>query len=562
MTQADQDKAKRIVARNSSLKSDRSTIENLWQLLGDYALPFYDITRQSASASISYAERLYDTTIEQANFVCANGTVTNTSPATERWFAFEAPAALRARFGGASLADEWFQQCSEIVQREISLSNFYSEIQGAHQERGLFGVCNLFTDEGDESLLHFESVPVGTYCIAQSSKKRVDTVYREFKLSARQAKQEFGEQNLGEKLRASANDPDIKKQDQPFTFIHAVYPRSDSDRDPYRRTPDNKPWASCTVCVDDNHLVRESGYDEMPYAVSRWVTWPGQVWGWSPGLRVLPIVRQVNFNEKQLDLLVEKMVDPRVLAPQSLIGLIDFRAGGITPFDENNPNGKPEEWLTNGRFDVGFERSEQKRKAIREAFHNDLFQMFSQMEREITAYQAAQQVGEKLDVFVPIFQRITTEMLGPTLLRCFGICYRAGYLPPAPAEVMVPGANGVGVALPQVSYHSKMALAIKSQENRAADNFIVRAAPMVEAQPDLMDRIDGDQMIEDMARNEGLPARWIRSDEAVAAIREERALQQQAAQNVALAEGVSKAAANLGKAPPQLQERMQDAIDV
>jgi hypothetical protein len=417
-------------------------------------------------------------------------------------------------------------------------------------------------DEGTDNLLHFTSIQYGTYCIAESSKGKVDTIYREFKLTARQAKQEFGEQNLGAKIKACLAHEDTTKHQEKFTFIHAVYPRADSERDPYRRTPDNKPWASCTLCKEDQHIVRESGYDEMPYAVTRWEKWPGFVWGWTPGFRVLPIVRSLNFNEKQLDLLVEKMVDPRILVPQSLIGMVDFKAGGLTPFDENMANGKPEEWMTNGRFDVGHERSEQRRSAIRKAFHNDLFQMFSSLERDITAYQAAQQVGEKLDVFIPIFQTITTELLAPVLLRCFGMCLRAGYLPPAPAEVNIPTANGVGIATPQVSYHSKMALAIKSLENRALDNFIGRMGPLVEAKPELMDWLNDDTLVPDSARNEGLPARWIRTKEQVDAMRQQRAAAQQAQMQAELMQSATQSAANLGKASPKIQSAVEGAIDV
>ena len=558
---SEEEKAKAIIRRESQLTTGRQTMESLWQKLADYALPFYDINRSNSEPSISYAERLYDATIEHANFICASGTVTNTSPATDRWFAFEAPAILRAQFGGSPVGSEWFQQCTEIVQREIALSNFYAEIQSVHQERGLFGVCNLFCDEGEDTLLHFESIPVGTYCIAQSAKGRVDTVYRKFKLSARQAKQAFGEENLGQKLRDAANNTDHAKRDEQFTFIHAVYPRPEDERDQYRRTPDNKPWASCTVSVDDQNVVRESGYDEMPYAVSRWVTWPGQVWGWSPGLRCLPVVRSLNFNEKQMDLLVEKMVDPRILVPQSLVGLVDFKAGGLTPFDENS-NAKPEEWMHQGRYDVGKDRIDDKRKFIERAFHNDLFQMFAGLERDITAYQASQMAGEKLDVFVPIFQRISTELLGPTLMRCFGLCFRAGFFPPPPEELMIPTAQGVSLAMPQITYHSKMALAIKSLENRSADLFLQRMQGVAAVKPDVVDWLNDDAFVPDSARNEGVPARWIRSKEQVDAMREERALAQAAAERAQLAESVTKSAANLGKAPPQLQDAAQNAIDI
>ena len=50
----------------------------------------------------------------------------------------------------------------------------------------------------------------------------------------------------------------------------------------------------------------------------------------------------------------------------------------MTYFDPNNPQATPKEWGTGGRYDIGVERAESKRKAINEAFHVDLFQMFAQ----------------------------------------------------------------------------------------------------------------------------------------------------------------------------------------
>ena len=48
----------------------------------------------------------------------------------------------------------------------------------------------------------------------------VDTVYRRYKLSARQAAQEFGEDRIGDKIKEALK----KKPEQQFTFIHAVEP--------------------------------------------------------------------------------------------------------------------------------------------------------------------------------------------------------------------------------------------------------------------------------------------------------------------------------------------------
>lgn len=558
---AGNDKAQAILNRQRRLRADRATLDSLWSRVGDLAMPFHNINRVS-SPTLTYAERIYDSTLPQANFICASGVTTNTTPATDQWFALETPPQLRAITGGSEDADRWLQECTEILHRELASSNFYAEILPVNAERSLFGTCNLFTEEGRDTLFRFLSIPISTYDIAWSFDGKVDTVFREFRLSARQAEQEFGRDNLSPKIKEALESTDTKQQDKEFTLVHAVYPRADAERDPYRRDGLNKPFASCYVCSEDQYVVRESGYDEFPYAVSRWDVWPGQVWGWSPGLLTLPVAKQLNALEKNLDLLVEKKVDPRVLVPQSMVGLVNFRAGGITVFDENNQAGKPEEWMSVGDFKIGQERGDQKRKEVRDAFHNDLFQMFSQLERDITAFEAAQRAGEKLDVFIPIFQRLTSELLSPTIMRCFGIAFRAGYFPPPPAEVFVPNAGGVALAIPQVQYTSKMSLAIRALQNRSLDSFLARLAPLAQAKPDLLDYVNDEALVPAVARNDGVPASWIRTTEEVQAIRQARAEAIQAQQAAELMQATAKSAADLGKAPPRLQSAVQSAIDV
>lgn len=554
-------KAQAIVHRQARLESDRQTITTLWSRLADYGFPFHNINRTS-SPTTSFAERIYDSTLMQANFVCASGVTTNTTPATDRWFALEAPSQLRSRIGGGSEADLWFQECTEILHRELAASNFYSEILPFNAERSFYGTGNLFTEEGEESLFQFRAIPISSYDIAWSAQGRVDTVYRKWTMSARAAAQQFKPERLTPELRKAWEAENGRHKDREFTFIHAVYPRSDSERDPYRRDGANKRFASCYVCVEDKALVRESGYDEFPYAVSRWDVWPGQIWGWSPGLMEIGVIRQLNQHEKMLDLLLEKKIDPRVLVPQSMWGTVDFKAGGITPFDENNPNAKPQEWMTVGDAREGKERGDLKREEIRRAFHNDLFQMFGQLEQRITAYEAAQRAGEKLDVFIPVFQRLTTECLNPTLLRCFGIAFRAGYFPEPPADVFTQTRNGEPtIAIPKVAYQSRMALAIRALENRSFDTFMQRMAVLAQADPTVMDWLNQDEAVPALARNDMVPSKWIKRQKDVVALRQARAEQQQAAQTAALAESATKSAANLGTAPQWLQSAAANALD-
>ena len=117
----------------------------------------------------------------------------------------------------------------------------------------------------------------------------------------------------------------------------------------------------------------------------------------------LPEARQVNFLQKMMDALAEKMAFPPVLAPEELEGEIDPNAHGVTYFSRDLASGGslPKEWMTQGRYDVGLQRIQERQKAINEAFHTDLFQMFAQIQKQMTAREVAERVPnvarERLD---------------------------------------------------------------------------------------------------------------------------------------------------------------------
>ena len=74
--------------------------------------------------------------------------------------------------------------------------------------------------------------------------------------------------------------------------------------------------------------------------------------------------------------------------------------------------------------------------------------------------------------------------------------------------------------------------------------FMEQVGPWVQNQPDLLDKLDLDQMVDELAQRLGVPASIIRSDEQVAAIRQQReqaaAAQQQAAMEARMMESMAK----------------------
>ena len=554
--------AEEVIRRNDSLKGKRATWDTLWQNIADYVAPRKSqITTKKTEGVEGYTEELYDMTAIEANNTLAAGQLAYLTPANDVWMKYEAPEAMKEAVGFAGKA--WYAKCTEIIHKERARSNFYTEIHEFYLDRGAQGTTLTYVEEGKKTLFNYCNEEVGTYSIAEDDEGMVDTVFIERTMTARQMKQKFGEENLGEKVKKCVSSDKPEDMDKEFTVIWAVLPREDVkegeqqnafSRAQGRMDGPNKPIASIYVCVEDRKTIRNAGYDEMPSMVSRFLKWGKQPYGFSPSIIALPTIKQVNFIEKMMDALAETAAFPRFLFPEGLDGEVDLRAGGVTVFDPNQPNAVPKEWMTNGRYDIGKDRVQVKQEMIRRAYHNDLFRMFADLDKTITAYEAMQRAAEKLVQFSPTFARLQTEVFNPLGRREFALAFRAGILPEAPQEVFVETEGGYALAMPEIVCVSRIALAIKALQNRAFLEFVGIIQPLLQIDPTIMDNFDLDKAARGIADNVALPPEWQRSEEDVAALRQQRAEMQQRQQQIAEAQGGAKALKDMASAAPEVRK--------
>ena len=71
-------------------------------------------------------------------------------------------------------------------------------------------------------------------------------------------------------------------------------------------------YESWWVCQDARQVVGQGGFRTFPYAVSRYVTRPGQVYGDSPGMLALA-------DTKMLNVMAQTMVQEAQLLHQHLL---------------------------------------------------------------------------------------------------------------------------------------------------------------------------------------------------------------------------------------------------
>ena len=210
-----------IKKRMNQMEGSRGTWEDHWQEILDYVMPRKaDITFKRTKGE-KRAEILFDSTaITASNLLAASLQGTLTSPSLQ-WFNIKLKEEQLNQDRGVQL---WLEDCSKRMYEVFNETNFNSEVHEMYLDLVTIGTGALFVEEGNkgfvESKIHFNTMHKAEYYIQENTSGYVDTLYRRYKLSARQAVQEFGEDNLGEKVLQAAKE----KPDKMFNFIHAVEP--------------------------------------------------------------------------------------------------------------------------------------------------------------------------------------------------------------------------------------------------------------------------------------------------------------------------------------------------
>lgn len=559
------DLAEKIAGWYSKMEGDAGQWRVTWQMIADYVVPRKaNINKRINEGQLGDIENLYNTTAMESAQIHAGGEMDYMF--SGRFFKFTPERRL-----GKPITDEaqrYFAACTEIALDELLKSNFLLEVHEMLFDRVDFGTGSLYCEQGEHTSLLFCNDRIGTYYVAEGRDRLVNTLIRKIDLTASQAVSLFGLEKCGRSVQEAFQSGDITKQNKRFEFIHAIYPRESSERKPESLAAEDKEIASVYVDMTNKVVCRESGYDEMPMAVTRYLKWNKDPYGYSPSMIALPTSRQVNFIERCMDALAETKAFPRVLIPDNLDGNdVDFRATGQTVYDANRPEALPKEWLTQGEYNIGLERIKTKDDLIKRLYLVDLWQMLANIEREMTAYEVQQRLAEKITGITPAFHRMQTEFFNPILRRVFGLLYRQGKFPTPPPELLKPDPkdpNNIAKAtldMPQVVLTGKLAMAIRAAETNSLLQWVQMVMPLTQVLgPSVLDPVDFSKAGRATALNMGIPVDWQRSEGDMRKIdkqRQDAAAQQQQMQ---AAQVSAQAMGNLGKAPQQMQAAASQAL--
>jgi len=441
----------------------------------------------------------------------------------------------------------WLHEVEELMRTVFSRSNIYNALPLCYRDLGAWGTSAICVEEDDLDVIRAYSYPVGSYCVQNSERMTIDTLYHETSMTVGQIAQKFGLDNASQSLKLKW---ERNEHDTSVPLLHVIEPNETYNASQLGKQ--GKRWRSVWMeleggLMDGPPLYEGNGYHEFPCMVPRWDVNGQDAYGESPAMEALGDIKGLQQLEKRKLSALDKATNPPMVGPVTLQQKHRSTLAGDVTFVESDGGSQKFEpaYMVDSRAFLLREEIAEHQKRIMEQFYADLFLMLanSAQAQPITAREVDERHEEKMLQLGPVLERLHDELLHPLIDRVFEIMLRKGLVPPAPPELQ-------GMEL-RVEFISVLAQAQKLLGTVSLERLVAFVGSNVEVYPEAADKLDMDEVIDDYAGMLGTSPSVVRTGEKLKAIRDQKAKEQQMAAMAAAAgpmKDASSAALNMASA--------------
>lgn len=505
--------------RLEALKAESLPYQNTWRDCARYVDPLLCaglMEGQSLDGASNLSQsnsdkfRIYDNTAADALSDLASAKVSGLVPANMRWFDMDVQ-------GEPDFRHAWLDDTADRMWREIHASNFDAVSPALFYAADILGQTAAFIDFDEErQQLYFEHWHLGgLYFAASRYGDTIDTVYREFQMTAEQIVRRYPD-GVSPEVRQIANETPGKMID----VCHAIQPRPNGV---YGGPASNKPVQSIVIEKATRHVVQDTGYDEMPVIVLRGhKSIPNSQYSVGAVYDALGDIKTLNDVVRQQLQAAEMQIGGMWYAVHDGVmnpATVQIGPRKVVMLADRNNFGRLD---APGNPNVALSEIETLRAQVRRTLKSDRLAVPQQP--GMTATEVSVRMELLRNQIAPMFGRLQADFLTPLITRCFGLLSRAGLLAPPPEEI--------ADATLTIRYVSPLARSQRVGEVQAMDRFEAGLAAFVEVRPELMDIYDWDGAQREKSWNLGVPQKFLLSEEKVKQIRQQRqqAIQQAQAQ--------------------------------
>lgn len=528
--QVSEDFHRNLLSSLEALRTDRLPWWQVWREIAMYYIPKRYIWLASANEKKSYVGKngnILDGTGTKAGRVLAAGMMNGVTSPSRPWFKLRIPgldddADLEVRI--------WLDEVERQMLQVMAESNFYNALALLYIDLVFFGTGAMLIYEDFESVIRCYNNALGEYYLGQDDRLMVNRFAREFTLKVGQIVDKFGKENCSDTVKnlydrgQHLHDIELCHVIEPNVGPKYLVPKVFQFREIY--------WERG---AQTGKVLSLRGFYEMPGLFPRWEITANDAYGTSPGMDALGDVIQLQHETKRKGQSLDYMVRP----PMVLDIQLQHRPTALLPggqtfvSGQNSAGAKPAYQITPPLAELSADiRDVQTR--IREIFHNDLFQMISQLETVRTATEIDARREEKLVQLGPVLERFENEALDPAIKRIYSIMVRKNLLPDPP-----PALEGVQL---EVQYVSILASAQSAVGVIPTERFLQLVGNLSAVYEDATLIPNVEELLRDYAKDIGVKAKGLNSRDDVAAQREARNQSKQLEQAAAMAPPAADAA--------------------
>ena len=555
----EQSMRKHLEMLRTQLESERSSFISHWRDISEHvATRRSRFTTSDTNKGDKRNQKIIDSSGVLALRTLRSGMMSGITSPARPWFKLTLMNKKKEETGAVKA---WLDDVALRMNAIFLRSNLYNVLPILYADMGAFGTGCMYMEKDATDVVRFFPFPIGSYCIANNDKLQVDTFHREFRMTVRQLVDKFGrDPDNYQKIDWDKFSGAVKsafengQHEQWIDVYHVIMPNMDYQPDSLMS--DKKKFVSIYYEAgtginkqtfaegDNNKVLRKMGYDYFPVLAPRWEINGQDVYGTNcPAMECLGDIKQLQLGEKRGLQAIEKMVNPPMTAPTTLRNQkASILAGDITYYDVKEGQGgfKPVHEI-NFRIQELEQKQQQIRQRISRTFYEDLFLMLASSDRRnITAREVEERHEEKLLALGPVLEQLNQDLLDPLIDNTFAEMLEQGLVPPAPEELQ-------GEDL-KVEYVSIMAQAQKLIGIGAVERFTTYVGQVAAAYPQIVDKVNGDELVDVYSNLVSLPSGIVRSDDEVAEMRAQREQQiakqqqtEQMAQQAAMAKDLSQA---------------------
>lgn len=502
----------------TQLQSDRSTLTGHYNDIARFVWPDHAVMHRSQGQQEGEkrAQEIVDTTAPIAADRCAKMLKSMTAPKHRRY------QKLAIEVDGVKEDAEvkrWLERGTDVIfrRRYRPGSGFDGQYLQGCKSAVVFGPMATFLEDKIQadgtSYNCYHALSISNTFLTFGENNRVSGLARSLEFNAIQLEEKFGRANLPAKILDALTSASQATRLQKWSTVHVVQPL------PQRQEITGFTHSSRYSLVDGYAVLEERGYRGCPVAGARFDTLPGEQYGRSIAMLVLPTIKGLNKAKRDYIIGLHKQVDPPLLAydddgVMTSIKAIPGRvtAGGMTQ------DGKPliAALSQPGRLDWVDKFFEDERRQINDAFMTNLFQILTEDSvRQRTAYEVSVREVEKSALLSPSTDNTDDEYFTALVHREIAIAQEAGDLEPMPA-ILEDHREKLTVT------HTGDLSVAQQAEQVIGIQRTLEVAPLFQQQdPGAGKRINWDKAFQKFAEGVGMSAELIYSDEEVEEARAE-----------------------------------------